>query len=204
MYCMNCGHPLSESERSCPSCKTIRGTMLQQAGSVKPGELLLLGRNEAGRHIMWQVLKVCDGKALIISYKNICKKKYNDEFVETTWEKCTLRSWLNGEFLAKTFSSKEKELIFSAYLRNDDNPDFGIPGGEPTTDNVFLLCIQEVNELFSGNVKSGNGSPWSLRSPGFHSEINVCCDSFGNCWNMESFVDSECGIRPALWIKSSI
>ncbi|MBP3696995.1 MAG: hypothetical protein J6J45_05560, partial [Clostridia bacterium] len=45
--------------------------------------------------IEWLVLDKQDGKVLVISKYALDAKPYNDEYVDVTWETCTLRSWLN-------------------------------------------------------------------------------------------------------------
>lgn len=48
------------------------------------------------QNIAWKVLK-CEGdKYLLIADKALDCIPYNTELKETTWEKCTLRQWLNN------------------------------------------------------------------------------------------------------------
>jgi uncharacterized repeat protein (TIGR02543 family) len=59
--------------------------------------------------IEWLVLEKKDGKALLLSKYALVTKPYNEEDTDVTWESCTLRSWLNGEFY-KAISDHEVRI----------------------------------------------------------------------------------------------
>lgn len=73
---------------------------------------------------------------------------HNDERADTCWADCTLRAWLNGEFLQCAFTEEERSRIAQVLLANEDNPDYGTDGGPGTTDSVFCLSLAEVPILF--------------------------------------------------------
>ncbi len=62
--------------------------------------------------ISWRVLSidVDNNRALLITTQILEKRAYNDTNTSITWENCTLRSWLNGDFL-NNFSSDEQSKI---------------------------------------------------------------------------------------------
>jgi len=66
-----------------------------------------------------------------------------------------MRQYLNHEFY-NTFSEQEKARILGTKVANNDNPWFGINGGEPTTDKVFLLSVEEVVQYISNSKKPLN------------------------------------------------
>ena len=51
------------------------------------------------RPIEWQVLDVQDNKALLISKFGLDVQPYNNTKAKVTWDTCSLRSWLNKDFL---------------------------------------------------------------------------------------------------------
>jgi hypothetical protein len=113
------------------------------------------------------VLDIREDRALIITEDIIEKRAYHYEFVyverdeapaEATWETCDLRKYLNSEFLDKFDSSK----IVPTTNINPDNPWYGTNGGNPATDKIFLLSLDEVVEYFgdSGDLKSRKGWYW--------------------------------------------
>lgn len=46
--------------------------------------------------IKWRVLAVNGDDLFLLSDCNLDSHRYNENFLEVTWETCTLRSWLNG------------------------------------------------------------------------------------------------------------
>ena len=57
--------------------------------------------------IEWLVLDRDGNKALIISRYGLDAQPYNTKCTDITWEKCTLRTWLNSTFMNKAFTSEE-------------------------------------------------------------------------------------------------
>ena len=171
--------------------------------------------------IGWLVLEKQDGKVLLISKYCIDAKPYNEKDAYVTWETCTLRQWLNGNFIDETFIEEEKTLICDTYLQNPDNPEYGTDGGNDTTDKVFLLSINEAEKYFANDearattatsyarvqgiyVSEENGTNgyacWWLRSPGNGSGDAARVDNGGAVLCSGSIVDyGGSGVRPAFW-----
>ena len=99
--------------------------------------------------ISWTVLDVQDGKALLLSDKVLDSKQYNEERVDITWETCTLRTWLNGEFMDAVFSEEEKSVIALMRVVNQNNAIYGTDGGNDTDDQIFLLSLNDVQEYYT-------------------------------------------------------
>ena len=172
--------------------------------------------------IDWRVLSVENNQALLISEKILEKRCYNKEYEEITWENCTLRKYLNGEFLNKLGSIKS--AIADTRNSNPKNPWYGTPGGNVTMDKVFLLSLDEVCRYFGDstaelrNVRkddlyftdknspnriaedsNGTASWWWLRLPGIESYIAARVDAVGDV-DMDGDIVSAGGggVRPAL------
>ena len=111
--------------------------------------------------IDWRVLEVRDGKALLISEKIIGKRWYHEQRTSITWEQCTLRKYLNGEFYNRLGAAKS--AIADTRNTNPNNPEFGTPGGNETVEKIFLLSIGEAKKYFyDDNARiacDANGSP---------------------------------------------
>ncbi len=158
----------------------------------------------------WIVLAKEDGKILVISKYAIEEKLYNTEYTSITWEKCTLRSWLNNEYLTSAFSNDERSRIIEVSINNPDNAKYGTDGGNNTTDKVFLLSIDEVNKYFTSDsarkavLSDGTSVWWWLRSPGDHSGTAAGVSSFGSVSEIGYYVSLKNeAVRPALWIDIS-
>ena len=59
--------------------------------------------------IEWIVLKEEEQRCLCISKYLLDCKPYHDFSKNVTWQDCTLRNWLNHEFLMSAFSAEERE-----------------------------------------------------------------------------------------------
>ena len=65
-----------------------------------------------------------------------------------TWEDCALRAWLNDDFLNAAFTEAEQEHIAVTNVVNEDNPIFGTPGGNDTSDKIWLLSLGDIEKYF--------------------------------------------------------
>ncbi len=107
--------------------------------------------------IEWEVLDVQDGRALLISRYVLEVEPYNDEYIDITWENCSLRKWLNNDFYKIAFDSLDQNKVQDTYVINDDNPYSGTEGGDDTTDKVFCLSIDEIMTYYDFGSKGGDG-----------------------------------------------
>jgi len=107
----------------------------------------------------WRVLDVQDGKALILTEQVIEDRPYNvGSEVDITWAESNLRRYLSEEFYNK-FTATERALIAETQLTTADNPRFGTKGGNPTTDRIFLLSLEEVVQYMgSGQIPAGTNN----------------------------------------------
>ena len=171
-------------------------------------------------NIEWLVLEVKDGKALVISKYALDCKPYNTSRTDVTWETCTLRKWLNNDFLDSAFSADEKAMIPTVTVSADENPGYSTNPGKATQDQVFLLSVPEANKYFSSDsarqckptdyavangvdVNSSNGNcEWWLRSPGLYQDRAALVDDDGDVYENGSVVYRyyDLAVRPALWI----
>ena len=169
--------------------------------------------------IKWRVLQSENGEALLLSDVILDKQLYNENDKYVTWEKSSLRAWLNKKFIKRAFIDEEREKINITEIINQDNPVYGTEGGNNTFDKIFLLSLSEVSEQQDGEKYgflddeiracgksdfSKTGSWWWLRSPGYASDSAAVVSSRG--WVARSgrdvyyFYD---GVRPALHLNLS-
>lgn len=154
---------------------------------------------------------------MISKYALDCQP-YNEVYKSVTWETCTLRKWLNDEFINEAFSKNEQAYIPTATVPAHKNPEYDTDPGKATKDKVFLLSAVEAEKYFSSDnerkckatyyaeangasVTSNRYSSWLLRSPGFRSDF--CCGvDYDVCDFSGCSVDfSIAGVRPALRIN---
>ena len=117
--------------------------------------------------ITWRVLDVnSSGQLLIISEKVLDAKPYNTTNISMTWEKSTIRSWLNGyaasyntvgtsftssNFINTAFTATERAKIVAKTVPAHANPSYSTSPGNATTDKVFLLSITEAKQYFTSD-----------------------------------------------------
>lgn len=141
--------------------------------SVAAGDMMTFGRyeqdsnlNNGPEPIEWMVLDVQDGKALLLSKYGLDAQQYNAEWRATTWENCTLRAWLNSDFLNGAFSTEEQSAILVTEVDNSDAQGFDwtkaeggqTTGGNNTEDKIFLLSCAEAIQYFDTKYMGVEGS----------------------------------------------
>ena len=156
----------------------------------------------------WIVLDQVDDKVLLLSKYAICYKAFNDEENDVTWSTCSLRNWLNTEFLTQAFSDEERERIVDTPVHTEDNQQYGTLGGDDTVDKVFLLSLEEVNNYIPEErgrymfPDEGMSAFWWLRSPGGSPRHAATVGHYGSISNYGCYICSDDNaVRPALWIK---
>ena len=205
----------------------------QKDVNIEIYELVIGNIIEFGKY-KWRILDINDGKALIITEDLIGYRPYNNiaftdrlDWFDITWEDCDIREYLNGDFFESSFNVDERNKIAITINVNKNNQEFGYPGGNETTDKIFLLSIDEVVKYFgdSGKLENSNARMynweindrynsnraikktsemplvWWLRSPGgaTNCAAHVCDEGRINLGG--SNVDSHLGVRPALWLN---
>lgn len=151
---------------------------------------------------------------------------YNTSNTDVTWESCSLRKWLNDDFLNEAFSKKEQSIIAKTDISADKNPEYSTNPGNATTDKIFLLSITEAEKYFTtdesrkcaptayaesqgawtlNHCKTASGEVtcrWWLRSPGETHGDAADVDNGGSVYCRGWSVDSGYAcVRPALWIN---
>ena len=147
-------------------CTETRTEIIPSLSHTKVGDIITFGRyeqdgdNSNGKEpIEWRVLSKEAGRILVISEYGLEEKKYNDEGEEVTWETCSLRNWLNSDFLNESFTGAERICIPKVTLENNKNTLYDISGGNSTDDYVFCLSIDDINTYFGEhNWISSDGS----------------------------------------------
>lgn len=192
--------------------------------SAKIGDYVFFGTyeqdndNSNGKEdIEWYVFDMEDERVLLISKYALDCKPYNISSSEVTWESCSLRTWLNDDFINAEFSEEEKAAISTVTVPAYKNLEYSTEPGNKTQDKVFLLGNSDVYIIFFGSevqckptdyaVANGarvddNGNCWWwLRSHGFDQFFAACVDSDGGVYMLGSLVnDDDLAVRPALWI----
>ena len=194
-------------------CKKIKEGLHISFGSYKQGA------NGEVQPIEWRVLKVQGSKALVISERLLDYLPYHDSEDNVTWETCSLRKWLNKDFLNEAFTAAEQKKIVTVKNSNPKNPEYAIKGGKDTQDKIFLLTIEDAKEYFSSDEermayttdyahKNGYDGDyrvdyWWLRSPGDSRSSAAGVRDLGIVlYHGQRVNSSGVAIRPVLWLNT--
>ena len=221
-----------ETDVETPSGSTTESVVSQpesevlEAGDV--GSIVSFGKYEQDNNkgngkeaIEWIVLDKQDGKALLLSKYILYYAKYNDMEGAITWEKSSLRDWLNNTFAENAFSATEKAALIQTTLKNADNPKKGIDGGNDTEDLVFCLSYDEVTSYIGDNkdylvstftqsceaqkeaekVEADPPVTWWLRTPGGFETSALTVGQDGGIGSYGSTAALPAGVRPAIWVS---
>ena len=109
--------------------------------------------------IKWRVLNVSNGGALLLADQALDSQRYNKNSEDITWEKSSIRSWLNaqdtinnqeginyrkGNFLNEAFFLSEQAGILPRNIANKNNATYNTSGGNNTLDKIFLLAETQI------------------------------------------------------------
>ena len=165
------------------------------------------------------MLEIKDGKALVVSKYDIDCQPYERAYTGATWETCSLRGWLNDEFLNTAFAKTEQAMIPTVMVSADKNPEYDTNPGNATQDKVVLLSIDEVNRYYDsarcceatayaeaqGAYEYSFCCWWWLRSPGSdrYSAAGVDVGGFFD-YGGDGVYNGDVAVRPAMWIDLTL
>lgn len=172
-------------------------------------------------NVEWLILDVKDSNALVMSKYALDCQKYNASDKDVTWATCTLRTWLNSDFINATFSDDEKAVISTITVPPDNH--IGMDAGIATRDQIFILSVTEAKKYITSDLvwlckptdyAIDNGARardhclWWLRTPGTHQSEAAFSDDepeYGFVLDYGLNVTHDCvGVRPVLWIDLSL
>ena len=188
--------PTADMQSNPASTPTVAASMFEKIEFSGSNWLVLEVRGDRALILSEGIIdprQVEEDSALIAIESFTDRQHYHQKWEDVTWEHSTLRQWLNEDYI-NSFSADDRTRITESRIINSDNPWYGTPGGNDTTDRIFLLSIEEVVQYFGdsgilGSVsgyetweiydeynsdriaidESGGECSWWLRSPGSYS-----------------------------------
>lgn len=232
--CVECGKELGkplghdwqtatyETPETCSRCGTTKGEKLTLVGfkayDVAKGKTVYFGHYPQtisgmdNSPIEWLVLERLDNKALLISKDILEQYTYNFNKADVRWATCTLRDWLNSEFLNRAFTEIEQQSICKSTVSNGQLiGSYYVRNGKDTYDRIFLLSYEEAEKYFSNKTEricvrsqwmSHNGAEeiWWLRTQGENYSQACLVDGAGELY-CQATVNCTFSVRPAIWVK---
>lgn len=216
-----------------PQLKAAQPAGGEDSSDAEVGDEILFGRYEQDgdltngpEEIEWSVLAKKDGKLLLISKYCLSFQAYNHKRASVEWENCSLRAWLNADFLDAAFSEEEIARICPTVLSGlVDHLDE--EASAETTDLIYILSRDELGRLY--RLPEWNGgrnsdyaelvayaTVYAAREAGYDSNaepvrwwercktgsalMGYICDIDGRTCSSAADINAILGIRPAVWI----
>ena len=212
-----CGNEGDESDMKDPQVNVDPVT--------KVGDKITLGAYEQNgdggekEAISWTVIKVEEGRALLLADNCLAHAKFHQAYEDYTWEYSDMRYMLNKDFYISAFTDEEKALIDEVTIENGENYIFALGAGGDTTDKVFLLSLDEARELLTeetilgvptaavkknASLTHGTSScNWWLRTQG-STNMKTAVVGYNKVINFPGLRGdiAEAGVRPCVWYKT--
>ena len=175
--CRRCGKTRDEQHdwdgsicKRCGKTRKMPPAIKENIGDCLTGDHIAFGKWN-GAPLYWTVLAVQDDKLLLITKECLGAKPF-DLSQEATWDTCSLRGELNGEYFyanQDVFSKEERQAILitandspGIYYQNIRNwEEIYSKQGSDTQDYVFLLNVVEACKYFhvtgKGEMRDGMG-----------------------------------------------
>ena len=189
--------------------------------SATVGEDVLFGSYEqdgdpsnGAEDLVWLVLDVKDGKALLITKYAIACRPYEETLRPVNWAGSDLRNWLNGEFLQSAFSAELQRAIELSELTSYEDYQ-GTKSGKTSKEALFLLDPTEAERYFrlesdkqclltisaAEDKENWEEGAWRLRSVEALTEYAPVMLATGK----PALTVNTCktGVRPAMWVSLS-
>ncbi len=211
----------AEPTTEAPTTQAKERNPFYYLAQAKAGDVIRFGSYDqdgaAGKEpVEWIVLAKNGSRILVISRVCFVTSVYSSK-KPAVWSTSDARAFLNGSFLNSAFTAQERANILSASLSTPANPKSKQSGGPDTTDNVFLLSIQEVQQYMTaaqisttataaarstGAYVAGGEVFWWLRSAGesastaAHTRTGGAIDFAGETATVRG------ALRPARWLNA--
>ena len=174
-------------------CETLLGYM--------PGSTVTFGHFE-GKPIPWRVVDQRGKMRLLLAEEIVTRRCYHRTTLEdATWSDCSLRKWLNKDFLESAFTPAERMKIVPNRIANLRNRKFYTQGGPDTMDKVHIPGVEEIERYMPEQASRAGSDWWWLRCPGSNLFSTVAVYDDGSIYENGIHIDYEGGgVRPAVWV----
>ena len=166
-------------------------------------ELDNIRQSETGTSVLygeykWLIVEKEEDKVFLVKSEPINGYAYHNQSKKITWADCSLREYLNSDFIEETFYKKMSDRILDTKIKAPDNKKYNTKGGRETTDKIFLLNAKQAKEY--KQILDNFSRDWWLISPG-NSQNTAQYVSYGVIMDYGYEVsNANIHIRPAMWI----
>ena len=155
--------------------------------------------------LSWTVVRTEGFSSMLLADDVIEDMYFHHMRIGASWNESDLRKWLNRDFFDKAFSFQEKLKIQIVRLFNNFDPRWDNQNGPDTKDKVYVLSQNELDEILP-NINDRNiGKWWWLRGHGQSDLSQKAVYPDGTVYETGVDVSNDTvGVRPVLWVKTSI
>lgn len=177
--------------------------------------------SEEKQEIRWTVLDIQGDRIFLLSKYGLDCMAYSYAS-EAIWEKSSVRTWLNQDFLNIAFTEEERDQILETEVSADPNPEFDSFQGKSTMDKVFLLSVKEVLQYFrSDSARQCLPTELARDKANYQAQLRYCwwwLRTVGETEDKVTLVTAKQGdieydgdgvgfvagtVRPAIWVRCS-
>ena len=157
---------------------------------------------------------------MLLSKKALLVSQYNEKLDDVTWQSCSLRKYLNNDFVKDAFTVEEQTLLFENEIQTLPNPNSTENFTNFTTkDRVFVpdygdynefdMFIEDRADLTAAAKKQAEAldkdkyieNSWWMRTEGQDFKHALTFNNPGEAvFETGDPVDSYCGVRVAVWL----
>ena len=158
-----------------------------------------------GEPIRWRVLEEDGRGRLLFAEKPVAFLPYHRERDHTNWSECSLRRWLNKDFMEQCFTLSERMDILLTPVRNDAEERWKVENGPSTRDKAFVFNWPELEGYFPTKEGRACGQWYWLRGHGWSMLSPMAIYTDGTLYEYGVNKNSdEVGVRPAMWVRKKI
>ncbi len=198
----------------------------QKLSSVQVGDYVTFGsyeqdnNTENGKEVIeWYILAKESNRIFVVSKSALDCQPYNTEYMNVTWETCSLRQWLNNDFLSAAFTEEESAMIPVATVSKAVNFGYGTEAGRETQDKICLLSMEDAYCYYQEEFPVCQATPYAVAKGAYQDENSTNCwwwlrgagmsevhaslvDGKGEVNEKGNFVNYDnIAVRPAMWIE---
>ncbi|MBQ1257767.1 MAG: hypothetical protein IIX93_10920 [Clostridia bacterium] len=157
------------------------------------------------RAVEWRVLDIADGKLLLLSEYGLERRQFDSG--SALWEESDICAWLNGDFMNRAFSEREKRAVKPAPEYEATSSEANAPGKD-----IFLLSLEEaVRYNLDGTTCKGTSRAMVNRTFEYDSWWFRDTDKsvrnnrnafYSHAYYRSSSKNTQLLIRPAVWVDA--
>lgn len=104
---------------------------------------------------------------LLLSKYVLDRKKFNNIYASSVWQRSDIRKWLNDSFYNQAFESVGSKFLLVSALENKRNPEYKSIDADKTYDKVFLPSYEELKKYVDEKYLKCKGTEYFKKTGGF-------------------------------------